>query len=219
MGDAVIQDDCKWGEKMIIKIFTHDDKKIEFSLDGNKGYCSDKLCASLIEKKVTDEVNEFKVNFRVAYNEEIFIQKVQILIKKEKAYLFSEGGLGQPVFSLNEFYSMRHPYAKTFVHENYIVIEQYPGFRLWKDNEFTTFAVVQGKTSAIHSDIKAVFSDYVKATSIFDPRRVKIYCDWALHDELGEEGHSVQLTEKLTRDNIDFLMEINEKYNIQFDII
>jgi hypothetical protein len=131
---------------------------------------------------------------------------------------WSAGGLGQPSFCADRWFAgIRHPYGFTAATDDgmSLTIRQHPGKRIGEGEIWESAVVVIGESP--QGGVRGLFDDYVHDIAVFHPRRIWIYGDWALHDELAEKGRSVELTETMTRDNLAFLKEIDEQYGIRFD--
>jgi hypothetical protein len=131
---------------------------------------------------------------------------------------WSSAEVGQPVYLEHSgFAAIRHPYGMSEVSRDGrdLFMWHYPGAELIEGQCWESSIFVYG--SASEGTVRQLFDDYVHTIAKFQPKRIWIYGDWALHDELAEKGRSVELTEVMTRDNVDFLRSIDQQHGIHFD--
>ncbi|MFC5532038.1 hypothetical protein [Cohnella yongneupensis] len=131
---------------------------------------------------------------------------------------WSGGGTGQPAFAgESRFAAVRHPQAKVDISEDgrSVSLCQHPGMKLTEGESWDSFTVVIGQSES--GNARDLLDKYVRSTAKFRPNTVKVYGDWALHDELAEQGRNVELTEKMTRDNLKLMRKLREEHGIAFD--
>lgn len=128
----------------------------------------------------------------------------------------SGGGTGLPVYLDGRvFAGVKHPYGKADINGKHAVLYHSPGVSLNPSGTYwacDTVIGIAGPESASEA-----FTDYMDRHAVCQEMHPFIYGDWALHDELGEEGYSIELTEDMTMQNLEFLGQLKHDYNIHFD--
>ena len=141
--------------------------------------------------------------------------KVSINIKRvvlecrELSTEASGGGEGMPVFVGNEMWcGIEYPVANNRITGKVLSFVQAP-FEM--TDSFLSLPVVYGFNT--FGNLSLSFENYIKSTCV-KKKPLKIYCDWALHDDLSD---SVYLTEELTLANIQNVVNFGKKSGVRFD--
>lgn len=121
----------------------------------------------------------------------------------------TRGGEGQPVFVGGCMWcGIEFPAAANRYADRKLQLTQTPFVRL--DRPFRSFEVVYAFQRG--NSLETSFRRYIEG--MCGHEKLKIYCDWGLHDDLSD---NVELTEAMTNDNIDRLSVLMEKSGVRFD--
>ncbi|MGN1077366.1 MAG: hypothetical protein ACI4ST_02520, partial [Candidatus Gallimonas sp.] len=167
-----------------------------------------------------------KICVRVCYTaeEQVFVKRVTVTSDRE-FYLkrivtesrtcnraMSEGGEGMPAFMENTgWVGIEFPAANNVLSGNACAFYQAP---FEKTKEFRSLPVVYGLD--VFGDVRKTFSAYI-AGKAGERKPLRVYCDWGLHDDLTESDRPVELTEKMTLENVDFLTDVMKKTGVKWD--
>ena len=121
----------------------------------------------------------------------------------------SRGGEGQPVFCDNIWCGIEFPAAQNTYGGRTLHLMQTPCVTT---THFESLPVVYGVDTC--GNLGTSFENYIEYLAMSKPAR-KIYCDWALHDELSPGGPV--LTEAMTLENIERLKAFMDKTGTRFD--
>ena len=121
----------------------------------------------------------------------------------------SRGGEGQPVFCGDIWCGIEFPAAQNTYDGRTLHFMQSPYVTT---THFESLPVVYGVDTC--GDLATSFDHYVESLAMAKPAR-KIYCDWALHDELTPGGPV--LTETMTLENIERLKAFMDQTGTRFD--
>lgn len=147
-------------------------------------------------RKYYHELVEVSVSYRMGqfavYKQIDLVAKKQIKIKYAQTELsrteanLTRGGEGQPIFvSDAAFVSIMFPAAQNVIDNGTIRLEQAPYVTLAPDETFSFYPIVYGFN--VSPTLEESFARYIECHKKETPAGLKIYCDWAAHDEMAGE--------------------------------
>ncbi len=125
----------------------------------------------------------------------------------------SEGGEGMPVFlGRSGWCGIEFPAANNRYEGQTCAFLQAPFVRA---TEFQSLPVVYGLDC--RGDVRLTFADYIESKTARDRLPLRIYCDWGLHDDMTDDKRPVELTAKMTLDNLDLIGKVMKETGIGLD--
>lgn len=123
------------------------------------------------------------------------------------------GGEGQPIFINNfAFMGIEFPTAVNKIVNDTILLEQAPFIALDGGESYSFYPVVYGIGTG--TDIEVAFLEYIRKNRVRTRAGLKVYGDWAAHDELSD---SEPLDEKMAMRLLRSLEQAKEEYDVVFD--
>ncbi len=188
-----------------------------FSSEMEKTFRSDKQGAGTFcfagngfEAEVSYKIEDYRIIKRVRIADNAKRKLVRIACENRRCNLaLQRGGEGQPVFIGNVMWcGIEFPAANNGQDGQSLNLMQAPFCGL--DTPFESFDVVFAFSRG--NSLENSFRRYIEQMR---PREnLKIYCDWGLHDDLSD---NIELTEEMTRNNINKLDILMKKSGVRFD--
>lgn len=167
----------------------------------------------------------FEVEVVYAAEDDVFRKRMRFTAKKALRIRYAKtelckcdaplrrGGEGQPIL-INEmaFMGIEFPASVNRITNDTILLEQSPFIDLAEGETYEFYPIVYGIGSS--KSIEADFIDYIRKNRVTTKKGLKIYGDWAAHDELSD---SDPLDEAMALRLLHSLNDAKEKYNVSFD--
>lgn len=202
------------GEEFVLYVQDEGAEKPFFSADMRRKFV--RISASEAEMRFSGQGFSVRVRYRAESDrlvKKIFVEESGGRIVKRMTcegrqcnLPLSRGGEGQPVFAGGCMWcGIEFPAANNGYTDRTLSFMQAP-FRAAPVESFDiVYAFKRGES------LERSFLRYIEGK----PReKLKIYCDWGLHDDLSD---NVELTQKMTEDNIGNLASLMESSGVHFD--
>ena len=126
----------------------------------------------------------------------------------------SRGGEGQPVFAPHLWCGIEFPAACNYYEGRTLSFSQAPHA---VGTSFCSLPVVYGLDFC--GNVSRSFERYIESKAVrkSTDKFMRIYCDWGLHDDLAKGEDLVELTEKMTLENIARVAEQSKKSGVRYD--
>lgn len=127
----------------------------------------------------------------------------------------SRGGEGQPVFlGTTGFTGSMYPVSLNKIDGNTVQLDQAPFISLKTGDHFAFAPVVYGL--CVTDSVEDSVIDFIHKRKVHPSRSMRIYCDWAAHDELSDEKCE-KLSEKMALRILKTLEKVRHEKDVCFD--